>query len=392
MTIINTCESLTNWSTDTNGVGTGSIDSTDYTTGSGSIKYIRTVDKTRDWTSTIRLTLASSSPYINYEDRYLSFDYKWDNAINETKVAFLDSGGSNISGTTTTLADNVTPDVWHTAVIPMHGAQLSDIKYFDVYNDGDKITGHADEDVITLHLDNIKLLSAPRRQHEPYIVFQFDDGYQDNLTEALPLFQQYGHTATIGMVPDFFSSTYLTLSMLSESELGELADAGWEIASHSLSHTNLSGTSEAATITQMEDSRDELVALGHDVKHLIYPFTQYSATSYEQSKNFYESASIGTPPRVNPIRQNNIYKTDPHLLNRYALTSTTTQEDFNNIVDDAIASDALLIVYAHDVNNSANSSNTITPAQLEGFLKYLNQKGVGTMTTSKALREYGLTK
>lgn len=380
--IINDGSSLTGWSVDTNGIGTKSIEN-------NAIKFVRVVNKSRAFTSTVRLTIASGEPYANYGLRFLSVEYIWDNPVNEAKVAFLDSSGTIISGASATLPSNCPPNVWQTAVIPLHCASLSDIRYFDFYNNGDNITSHSDGETITLRLRNVKLLDNPRRTNPPVIAIQFDDGYQDTVTNALPLFKKYGHVASVGVVPDFFGSTYLTLQMMTTSELAQLAAAGWEICSHTKGHVNMSSANADTITTQMRDSKTTLEALGYTVNHLIYPFTQYSTLSYAASKLHYQSASVGTPPRVNSMIGNNIYTVDKHLLNRVDFKLSTTLNGWKTIVDGAIASGGLTIVYGHDVN-SFGGANSVTTAQLESFLQYLNIKGVGTMTTTKALQEYGI--
>jgi len=384
-TTIIACDVTTGWSLDTNNDGVGIADSAVKSQGSASIKYTRTVDKVRNRTCTLRHTFTNALGFVN---KFLLFDYRWDSTVNVTKIRFINSAGTTVASIN--VSENITPNVWHTARVPLHGIVLEEINRIDIFNEGDQYSGWTDGVTWSLWLDNFRTEQPVRRSKPRAVVLQFDDGYKDNHTTALPLFKQYGHVATIGMVTNFFNSTYLTLPMLSESELADLAKAGWEIASHTVNHVNMSSANAATILSNMRDSKSALETLGHTVNHFIYPFTQYNATSYNESKNHYSSARIGTPPRHNskPSDSTVYGTTDPYLLAGQAVTVTTNIADIKKSIDDAMRYETLLILYFHDIN-SAGGSNSCTVANLEEILKYLNANSIGTMQTTQALKAWG---
>lgn len=390
--VLDDCESLAKWVLDTDHIGTGSIDTSIKTKGNASVKYTRTVSKSRNYTSNMRITIAATPPYARYDERWLVFNYRWSNPNNQLKVRFLNSAGSNIDGTVHTIGVNVAPNKWYTARVPLHGADLTDIKNFEFTNDGDRYTGWADGESYSVWFDDVHLEGSVRRPHHPTILLQFDDGFASVYNNALPLFKQYGHVGTVAMISEWLGSSYLGLPMLSQAQLLELSANGWEIASHTRTHANMSSASDVQVIDHMTTSKAQLEALGLKINHFTYPFTQWRAFSYEESKKHYTSARIGTPPLQN-TRENSIYGgTDPFKLVAQAIVSTTTFGQVIKWIEDSIRNDTLLILYFHDISPGAPTTDSCDPMLLERILAHMNRRGVGTMQTTQALKEFGFIK
>lgn len=102
------------------------------------------------------------------------------------------------------------------------------------------------------------------------VILTFDDGYSDAYTEVFPLLRRYGFPGSFAIVTGFVGGgdgAYLTWE-----EVREMAGAGMEMLSHTVSHIDL-GTSDDATV------RDELSAskatleqqTGRPVRFLVYP-------------------------------------------------------------------------------------------------------------------------
>lgn len=73
---------------------------------------------------------------------------------------------------------------------------------------------------------------------EKPVMITFDDGYRDNYTNAFPILQKYGFTASIFLVSDFMGrfDNYLTWE-----QVQEMSEAGINMESHTLSHVELAG-------------------------------------------------------------------------------------------------------------------------------------------------------
>ncbi len=64
------------------------------------------------------------------------------------------------------------------------------------------------------------------------LILTFDDANEDNYTNAFPLMQKYGFTGVLYVPYDYIGTPgYLTVE-----NIKEMAAAGWEVGSHSLTH------------------------------------------------------------------------------------------------------------------------------------------------------------
>ncbi len=70
------------------------------------------------------------------------------------------------------------------------------------------------------------------------ITFTFDDGYVSTLRQAAPILREFGMSGTVGAICNRVLWTN-TPRYMGVDELRQLADAGWEVASHSLFHRRL---------------------------------------------------------------------------------------------------------------------------------------------------------
>lgn len=130
------------------------------------------------------------------------------------------------------------------------------------------------------------------RLPERAVAITFDDGYGDNLHNALPILTRYNAKATIYVVVDRHDRDWSTYkkahhntgelareAKLSDDEIRQLLASGRiEIGSHTLTHCNLRTTPEAAKRHELLASREQLEVLtGKPVLSFAYPFGIYSA-------------------------------------------------------------------------------------------------------------------
>ncbi len=108
------------------------------------------------------------------------------------------------------------------------------------------------------------------------VVITFDDGYRDNYENAFPILKEEGFTATFFVFTNVIeerNTTYMTWEMLVEMQ-----QAGMEIGSHTLSHLDLSGRTEARIRQELSNSRELLQQrLGVEIRTLAYPYGGYDS-------------------------------------------------------------------------------------------------------------------
>lgn len=127
---------------------------------------------------------------------------------------------------------------------------------------------------------------------EKSVALTFDDGYADNIENALPLLKKYGAKATIYVVVDRHERDWSTNKKahhdsgelarerkLTDDEVKLLVASGCvEIASHTMTHINMATTPAADKRKELIESRDQLESLsGAPVRSFAYPFGIYGS-------------------------------------------------------------------------------------------------------------------
>jgi peptidoglycan/xylan/chitin deacetylase (PgdA/CDA1 family) len=106
------------------------------------------------------------------------------------------------------------------------------------------------------------------------IIITFDDGDADNYTNAFPIMQKYGYTGVLYVAYAFIGIP----NYMSVDQIREMAAAGWEVGSHSISHPiNFLALDPAAMRAEIVGSRQKLMdLLGLPILTFAYPFGENS--------------------------------------------------------------------------------------------------------------------
>jgi peptidoglycan/xylan/chitin deacetylase (PgdA/CDA1 family) len=132
---------------------------------------------------------------------------------------------------------------------------------------------------------------SPR--HRRTLAVTFDDAYRSVYEHARPVLDALGIPATVFAPTRWVGATEAMplaaaewrgtphepeLRCMTWQELGELADAGWEVGSHTVSHPMLTRVSDEALAAEMADSRAAIeAALGRECRSLAYPYGDFDA-------------------------------------------------------------------------------------------------------------------
>jgi peptidoglycan/xylan/chitin deacetylase (PgdA/CDA1 family) len=111
----------------------------------------------------------------------------------------------------------------------------------------------------------------------------FDDGYQNNVQNALPILQKHGFTATCYGVSSMIGGTNRwDEGKVAQKPLMTLQDwrswlaGGMEVGSHTQTHADLTTSDYSESVRQIQDSKSELEqSLGCDVRHFCYPYGHF---------------------------------------------------------------------------------------------------------------------
>jgi peptidoglycan/xylan/chitin deacetylase (PgdA/CDA1 family) len=123
------------------------------------------------------------------------------------------------------------------------------------------------------------------------VVLTFDDGYLDNLTNALPIMKKYNARATLYLVIDRHDNDWSTKKKkhhdsgelardpkLNDQQVTELLESGcFELGGHTHTHANLNSLDQKQKIAEIKNSKIKLEQLFNTkVTSFAYPFGIYS--------------------------------------------------------------------------------------------------------------------
>lgn len=152
---------------------------------------------------------------------------------------------------------------------------------------------------------------------EKAVAITFDDGYADNLHNALPILKKYNACATVYVVVDRHDRDWSTYKKahhnsgelarepkLSDAEVLELVASGRiEIASHTLTHCNMATTSIADKCHELAASKHELeVLIQRPVISFAYPFGIYSAEDIQLAREAGYSTAVTTVEGIDKLQ------------------------------------------------------------------------------------------
>ena len=100
----------------------------------------------------------------------------------------------------------------------------------------------------------------------------FDDGYESTYVLAYPRMKELGLTGICYVVVDWIGQA----DRLKMNQLKELIDNGWEIASHTLTHPDLTAIPLNIAEVEIAHSKKELEGMGFEVNTFAYPYGRFN--------------------------------------------------------------------------------------------------------------------
>ena len=121
----------------------------------------------------------------------------------------------------------------------------------------------------------------------------FDDGYREHYKNAFPILKKYNAVATF-FVPTGWISSSTKPDIMTWEELKEMSAAGMTIASHSISHPNLTKLSDEDLKKQLEESKKIIEEkIGQPCDFLAYPGGSYDARVIDAAKAAGYKSAVG---------------------------------------------------------------------------------------------------
>jgi peptidoglycan/xylan/chitin deacetylase (PgdA/CDA1 family) len=157
---------------------------------------------------------------------------------------------------------------------------------------------------------------------DPGVVITFDDGCETDLTVAAPLLLSRGFNATFYLVAGFVGHQ----GYLSAAQATELAELGFEIGCHSMTHAYLAGLTEKELKIEVVEAKDRLEQiLGRRVDHFSCPGGRWSSrvrgVARQAGYQTVATSRVGT----------NSAHSDPFRLSRVAILRGLMPADFARV-------------------------------------------------------------
>ncbi|MEI6688904.1 MAG: polysaccharide deacetylase family protein [Thermoleophilia bacterium] len=154
---------------------------------------------------------------------------------------------------------------------------------------------------------------------EKPIMLTFDDGYRGVATVAAPMMSQFGFFGTAYIITDRIATKKSTApTWLTWSQLRVLEQRGWDIGSHTVSHTEIPHMTPEAAMKTLRQSRFTLERhLGHPVQWFCYPAGSVDQKAVEEVK------SAGYVLATTTKSGDTLSALDPLQLERIRISNTT---------------------------------------------------------------------
>lgn len=151
------------------------------------------------------------------------------------------------------------------------------------------------------------------------VVITFDDGYEDNYTQAFSVLKKHGFPATLFVSSDLIN----TPGYLTTAQIQQMRAHGVDIASHARTHVYLPDLPREKQREEIRESRRLLEKeLGITVKYLAYPSGGFS----EEIKQFVQEAGYQGACTTNRGRDR--FNRDVYELNRVRFSNKDDRLDY----------------------------------------------------------------
>lgn len=205
-----------------------------------------------------------------------------------------------------------------------------------------------------------------------------DDGFKEHYSFLFPAMSQHAWRGTIAIVSNYLGSgdpAYMNLD-----ELYHMRNSGWEIASHSVDHSNLSILTPTQTEDQFYWSKRFLTEKGFEVKSFVLPFGEYNAfvLGLNAERGYYSSVRK-VERGYNPMGA------FPLDIKVQELKSTTTDSEVALWLQQAKERKAWLVILLHKIRMQCPDQYCNSPQLLQNTLGAIKTSGLPVVTYEEGL-------
>ena len=248
------------------------------------------------------------------------------------------------------------------------------------------------------------------------VILNFDDAYESQYINAKPILDKYGYKATYYIVCNYVGNS----GRLTWEDITALKNEGYDIASHTMNHADLTKTSKKETEFEVGGSKQCLLDHGINTSSFSYPFNGASdeASVIDVVAKYYDIARTArsAPEPIMYLHCDGFkeessqtdcrtYANDgePNFANRYSIMGWSHDADrykysyddsgmFNRFVEVVNSAsmyntdgtiNAIPIVIWHRIDNSGEGDPQVYATTIDLFekeIKYLHDNGFKVLT------------
>ncbi len=218
---------------------------------------------------------------------------------------------------------------------------------------------------------------TPVGWNRPLVTLTFDDGEEDNVTNALPLLNQYGFKTT-----QCFETESIEGVQGGPENVMAFFNSGHEICSHTVTHPMLTQVPLTQLTYELTHPQTYLQSLtGKPVRDFASPYGDYNQAVNTEIMKYYRSH------RTVDEGYNSKDNFDIYRLRVQNMTPTTTLEQYNYWINQAIKDNTwLILVYHRIATDTPDAYDTMLP-DFKLQMQALKNSGVTVKTWSDALDE-----
>jgi peptidoglycan/xylan/chitin deacetylase (PgdA/CDA1 family) len=228
---------------------------------------------------------------------------------------------------------------------------------------------------VTVWFNGIALV---QKNDRAIVTFAFDDGYETDYTRARPVLDKYHFSATSYVVGSLVGGSG-RLSMEQLKSLQELN--GWDIASHSYTHANLTARARPEIDENLRLSKEFLERNGFykGSDHFAYPHGEFDNDELRSlvQEYFATARTTAGPSETLP-------PSDPHRLRAMLVLNDVSPEEISRQVQAAMAGgDWLILVFHRIVESEADDETEYLQSDFESIVDDVASRGVEVLTVSE---------
>lgn len=210
---------------------------------------------------------------------------------------------------------------------------------------------------------------------EGLVTLWFDDAWESQYSLGYPALEERGFEAALAVPTNLVGYE----AYIDWHEIQKLQYKGWEITSHTRSHTcELDKSNPNSLDYEIAGGRQDLISKGLRAEIFVSPCGVNSAEMDEVVKKTH-LAQRTTEPGLNPLPLS-----DPYHLKVRTIQKTTTVKEVADWLNEASKNPSWLILAFHQIGSGGEEYST-TPETLRAILDLIETSGLSVVLPSQVL-------